>query len=174
MSWGLMMTKGEKATNLVLLCAWIVFFFEAQRIPPGLMIESVRREVGADFWPKALLLMLFILTAVLNLKCFLLKRDAGEADESAPDAEKERWWNFLFLVLAIIIYLHIQYIIGFITSTFLFVFSVIFILGYRKKVFMIGLSIVIAFLFAVVFGKFLGVPFPRGYGLFRSFEYLIY
>ena len=168
------MTKGEKAMNLVLLCAWIVFFLEAQRIPPGLMIESVRREVGADFWPKALLIMLFILTAILNFKCFLHKRDGGGSGESAADAEKERWWNFLFLVLSIIVYLHVQYVIGFITSTFLFILSIILILGYRKKVFMIGISIVIAFLFAVVFGKFLGVPFPRGYGLFRSFEYLVY
>ena len=168
------MTKGEKATNLVLLCAWIVFFFEAQRIQPGLMIESVRREVGADFWPKALLIMLLILTVFLNLKCFLPKRDAKEEGGAAADAEKERWWNFLFLVLSIIIYLHIQYMIGFITSTFLFVLSIIIILGYRKKMLMIGISIVIAFLFAIVFGKFLGVPFPRGIGLFRSFEYLVY
>ena len=103
------MSRGERIANMVLLLVLIVFLIEAQNILPGFMVESVRREVGADFWPKALLAILIFLTVVLNFKGLFLEKKSKTA-KPMQVGEKEYWRNWLLLGVSIVIYIEIQYI----------------------------------------------------------------
>lgn len=167
------MSRGERVINLILFVIMIVFFIEAQKIPAGLMVESVRREVGADFWPKALLSMLLFLTLVLNIKNFFLKKN-GESQPKSEKQEKERWLNWILLSISIVVYIEIQYVIGFLFASILMVCFNLVNFGYRKKFFLIAIPIGLTFLFAFVFGRFLNVPLPKGVGIFREISFIIY
>ena len=151
----------------------IIFLIEAQNIPSGFMVESVRREVGADFWPKTLLAILIFLTIVLNVKGLLLRKILQTA-KSERSGEKERWWNWVLLGVSIVIYIEIQYIIGFIITCFLMIGFGMINFGYRKKVLLIIFPTALTIIFVLVFGRFLNVPLPKGVGVFRSISMFFY
>lgn len=167
------MSRGERIANSVLLLVLIIFLIEAQNIPPGFMVESVRREVGADFWPKALLALLIFLTVVLNIKglFFRIKRNATKP---LPVSEKEYWRNWVLLGVAIAIYIEIQYVIGFILTCLLMIGFSMINFDYREKVPLIIFPTVLTIIFVFVFGRFLNVPLPKGVGIFRSVSAFFY
>lgn len=167
------MSRGERIANLVLLLILIIFLIEAQNIPAGFMVESVRREVGADFWPKALLLTLIFLTVILNLKALFSEKKIRTSKSGQP-GEKERWRNWMLLGLSIVIYIEIQYIIGFVFTCFLMIGFGMINFGYRKKVPLIIFPTALTIIFVLVFGKFLNVPLPKGVGVFRSISMFFY
>ena len=166
------MSNGEKILGIVLFLIFIVFFIEAQKIQPGFMVESVQREVGADFWPKALLLILLLLTAMLIVKSFLVS--SGKEEKGSGTAVKDRWLSWLMLMISIMVYIQIQYVIGFILASCLLVGFNLYNFGYRKKKNLILFPVGITFIFVFLFGRFLTVPLPKGVWLFRHFGFLFY
>ena len=166
------MTKGEKILNIVLFVILIVFFIEAQKISPGFMVESVQREVGADFWPKKLLLILLFLTAILIIQSLFFP--SGKDKSISETGEKDRWANWLILLFSIIIYIKIQYVIGFIIASCLLVGFNMYNFGYRKITYLIIFPVGMTFIFVFVFGRFLTVPLPKGISLFRYIGFLFY
>ena len=168
-----MTKRGEFILGVVLLVVFVVFFIEAQRIPAGFMVESVQREVGADFWPKLLLCLLIILTAALNVQLLVTRKRSDKTATQDSDGEKEHWRSWLFLVLAIVIYVSIQYLVGFLIASLFLVIVSTYILGYRRKwpSAIMGLSVTL--LFVLVFGRFLFVPLPKGVGIFRTISQVL-
>jgi hypothetical protein len=167
------MSRGERIANLVLLLVLIVFLIEAQNIPPGFMVESVRREVGADFWPKTLLVALIFLTVVLNVN-YLFSNQKTQTSKSLQSGKKERWWNWVLLLVSIVIYIEIQYVIGFVITCFLMIGFGMINFGYRKTVPLIIFPTTLTIIFVLVFGRFLNVPLPKGLGVFRSISMFFY
>ena len=167
------MAKGEKILNIVLFVILVIFFIEAQKIPAGFMVESVQREVGADFWPKALLLLLLILTGALIIKSFFFTK-IKEQNKTIESDVKDRWANWLMLMVSIIIYIKIQYIIGFILTSYLLVGFNLYNFGCRKKTTLIILPLGATFLFVLTFGRLLAVPLPKGISIFRLLGLLFY
>ncbi|MBA7670800.1 hypothetical protein ES703_78947 [subsurface metagenome] len=137
------------------------------------MVESVQREVGADFWPKALLIVLILLTAALTIK-YLVLYIGNKTKGKKISREKEDWWKWLLLVLSVVIYIRIQHLVGFIVAGSLFVGTSLYIMGFRRKLLLILISLSIIFLFALTFGRLLYVPLPRGRGIFRSLTLVFY
>jgi len=167
------MKRGELTLSLILLAIFLVFFWEAQNIPAGFMVESVQREVGADFWPKVLLVMLIVLTGALNIK-FLKARRRSKMEAQTIAGEKERWWTWLVLIFSVVMYIWIQHIIGFILASSFLVAGSLIILGYRRKVGLVAISLSTGLLFTLIFGRFLYVPLPKGIGIFRTVSLLLY
>jgi len=167
------MLKGERIANLVLLLVLIIFLVEAQNIPSGFMVESVRREVGADFWPKALLAILIFLTVILNIRGWFFEKKSGTAQALQPVA-KEHWRKWVLLGISILIYIEIQSVFGFIPACLLIIGFSLFNFGYRRPLPLIMTSIGFTTVFLFVFGRFLNVPLPKGMGVFRSISTFFY
>lgn len=166
--------RGERILNFVLLVILIVFYFEARKISPGYMVESVMREVGADFWPKALLLMLLFLTLILNLKAYFNRKKPEAVEKTEAGNGDEDWRTWIYLSILSAFYVALQVFIGFIFAGLLLTTISLILFGYRKKAMIAVVAIVFTVIFTLGFGKFLFVPLPRGIGVFRSFSYLMY
>ena len=81
------------------------------------------------------------------------------------------------LMLNVIIlagYLLLMDVIGFILSTFLFVFTSTITMGYKKLSTLLVFSVALTAIIVLVFGKVFFVPLPRGLELFRELSYFIY
>jgi len=165
--------SGELVVNIILLCVFLIFFAEAQRIPRGLIIESVQREVGADFWPKTLLVILILLMVILIIKS-LIVRKRKEAKGEKPHHEKENWKGWLLVVFMVVIFIVAQYFIGFLITLIIFIATILYLMGWKKKISLVIISLFLAFLFTITFGRFLHVPFHKGMGIFRSISQIFY
>lgn len=64
--------------------------------------------------------------------------------------------------------------IGFVLSTFLFVFAFAVSLGERRKTVLVVSPFLVTALVVVIFAKFITIPFPRGVGAFAAFSRLFY
>jgi len=165
--------SGELLMNIILLGVLFILFVEAQRIPSGLMVESVQREVGADFWPKVLLMALILLMLALTIKYLVLHRGSRSKGKKIAH-EKENWFKCLLVILSIIIFILIQYLVGFIIAISIFTGINLYIMEWRKRFSLVIISLSIAFLLTLTFGRFLYVPFPKGVGVFRSISQIFY
>jgi hypothetical protein len=134
-----------------------------------------RYEVlGPSFFPKILLAGLVLVT-MLDIGLSLAKRwRHGAHGQSA--ANGRLYWNDLLLsfVITIAFVASLRYI-GFLPAAILFqlaMLSVVF--RQRSWKVLIGAPIFLTALFLVIFSLIMGVPLPRGSGIFYTFSRLIY
>ncbi len=71
-------------------------------------------------------------------------------------------------------FLLVTNVVGFLGSVPLLVFGFMYQLGARKLSVLLAASILASPLFAVIFGRLMEVPLPRGMGLMRLFSFYFY
>jgi hypothetical protein len=64
--------------------------------------------------------------------------------------------------------------IGFVLSTFVYVFIFILALGERRKFVLVLSPFLVTALTVIVFAKFIAMPLPKGVNVFAAFSRLIY
>jgi putative tricarboxylic transport membrane protein len=120
-------------------------------------------EPRAVIFPKVVLMIMAILSALLLVQSLLIKKSAAQA--------KQRPFSFrraLLCFLMIVVYLFIMESIGFYLSSFLFFVGVTFILGRgdmgtRKALTRVGVSVIFIAVLFVLFNKLLLVQTPKGF-----------
>ncbi len=171
---------GEKVVTGLLCFFSVICYGIAMTIPP----PFVQTPLGAAFWPKIILGIIFVASAVHLAKLFFRKAEvetqlAEEAKEARKREEEETGESedpslFFFGILLSLIYIISLKWIGFTVATPIFSAVFLYGTGYRKKIMLVIVSICTAGIFLFLFVKLTFIPLPRGYGIFRSISYLIY
>lgn len=102
-----------------------------------------------------------------------IEEDAEENNELEP----RKYFNINMNIISIIvlaIYFFLMSRVGFIISTVLFVSIMSSLLGVKNKWISIGLGLATTIIIIVVFPHLLGIPLPRGMGVFLRFSQIFY
>ncbi|MFS0689387.1 tripartite tricarboxylate transporter TctB family protein [Sporosarcina sp. 179-K 8C2 HS] len=134
-------------------------------------IENVRviDPVGADGFPRTILILLLILLVISLFKAIKSRRERQEEKLPIPVLIQ-----FGGIVLAIAIFTILSDFIGFLFSAVFITLALLLILGERKHIRIIALVILLPIGFSLLFGGLLGVPLPRGIGFFNEISRFIY
>lgn len=143
------MKKYDKILTIALLLLEVFYFILIKQLP-----EKAAR------YPYFVLGLLFSLTLILAVNAFFIKSNAE--DEDGEKFKDIKIGQFLFIILASIVYIVFIEIIGFFTTTV--VYLLVVMLGLKNS---IKWSIVTSILFPIfiyfVFVAFLRVPVPKGF-----------
>jgi putative tricarboxylic transport membrane protein len=171
------MKRDEIIVNLVIIAFFIFMLVNS------LKLHEIRRfgEMGSGFWPILTLsaaTLFSIILLISNLRKYQReKQRASEEVLISPEAKldlRNRRKKFAFSVICLLGYILIMPWIGFVLSTFLYVWAFILALGERRK-FVLALSpILVTALAVIVFAKFIAMPLPKGVDIFAAFSRLIY
>jgi putative tricarboxylic transport membrane protein len=169
------MKKAEITTGAV-----CVVFFSFMLIQ-GFDLLGVKRsgEVGSGFWPVMSLLACVGLSVAWVIMTVVESRKAGEKPVAAPTSgEAAATWDRRRKVglsmLCLFLYIVVIPWIGFVLSTFLFVFAFAVSLGERRKWVLAVSPFLVTAMVVAVFAKFITIPFPRGVGVFAAFSRIFY
>lgn len=171
------MKKDELVANGV-----AVLFFSSMLFY-SFTIHGVKRvgDMGGESWPVMILslaVMLSIALFITSLKKYRQEKNKGaEAVPVAAEAKavlksgRKKYW---LCVICLGAYIVVMPWIGFIISTFLFVYAFILALEERRKLVLIIAPALVTALTVLVFGKFLNLPLPRGGEWFAAISRFIY
>ncbi|SFB01613.1 Tripartite tricarboxylate transporter TctB family protein [Lentibacillus halodurans] len=139
--------------------------------------------IGPMGWPIMILLFSLVMGVLLLLNTWLKGRkkteliynDIQSSDKNEVTKEKFHVKNRHFYILvSIAIYVLLLPILGFIIVTPFLFFFLAWLLGMGRLLKVAAITIVSNIVFVVLFIHLLGIPFPRGIGIFRSLSFLIY
>lgn len=166
------MTIGELGLRISVLCLFIFLFIVSLFIPHG-----VSTELGAAFWPRVLTATAILISGFLSVEGFIkLRRQPNEtpASKGGKKAVDRGTYKMVSAVIGAILYVALLPLVGFPILTAVFGMFLIRMMGYKKVVVIVATGIFVALLLAVVFGKVMAVPLPKGVWLFRQLTSLIY
>lgn len=121
--------------------------------------EAQPDEIGADFFPRLLAIGLGISGITLIVRTFVTK--ALDAKEGHSIKLKSLLRAFLSLV-AVMVYCLSLDLVGFITSSILFLTCMMFLLKERNFIKMMTISVAITASVFVIFSEFLLIDLPLG------------
>jgi len=127
------------------------------------------KEVGPDFWPKIVLIILIALSATLTISNIIKwKKSRGEISE-----REQGWKRVLIAILLAVAYVYFLKPLGFIVSTPLFILGMMLhIMPKRKKVIPFTILGIMGMIY-IIFAKLLYVPLPKGFGIFHNLSILL-
>ncbi len=128
-------------------------------------------QVGPDFWPKIILIGVMALSIFIILNERKIKNEIGPArgENEAGNRTRVIWGGIL-----IIVYIFFLDYGGFVLLTPIFMGSFMYLLGVRKRLFIVISSVLFSGIIILLFAKFLLVALPRGIGVFRNLSLLFY
>lgn len=163
------MFKGEMIISGVVFLGSLLLFFEARKFEG----HDVYTKLGPAYWPEFLLICLMVLSFLVAVDAFRerKKADPEKKEGSKFDGGKLR---LLLAIGFIVLYFFLMKVFGFIAITPFFLIAFMYLLGERKRIWMISISIGMTVLIVYVFTKAMYVPLPRGTGIFLDFSHLFY
>jgi putative tricarboxylic transport membrane protein len=170
-----------KRNEIVATVVMIAFF--GFMLINAMELRFVKRfgEMGSGFWPILILtvaIFLSILLLISHLMTFQSeKKQASEKPFDSPEARmdlKNRRGTFVLSVLCLLGFIIAMPWIGFVLSTFVYVFIFILALGERRKFVLVLSPFLVTALTVIVFAKFIAMPLPKGVNVFAAFSRLIY
>ena len=171
---------GEKVVTGLMCLLSVIFFGVATTIPP----PYVKSPLGAAFWPKLILAIIFVASVIHLLRLLLRKKEVEEQlarelkeerkKEEDETGEREVFSLFLFGTIFCFFYIFFLRFIGFTVATTIFTAVFMYVTGFRKKIMLAVVTITGVAIFLFLFVKVTFIPLPRGYSIFRSISYLIY
>jgi len=151
----------------------------------GILLMT-RREFIAVFWPLVICFLLGVFSlftlikVLLNIFPFQKSKKTVEKEPFKIEKNKKGMENgpdylkVSFIGLSILIYSYITRIIGFWLSTPMFIITILFILGERKKTTILLAGVLTTIAFIILFGYALGTPLPKGMFVFRRISIFLY
>ena len=163
----------ELIVNALLLAASVFCYWYVGATMP----RSQDNEMGAEQWPRFLLIMLIIAIGY-NIFCYFKKHRKEDISASFADffpgilrfAKSKLFIGIVILVVMAALYEPL----GFMATCFLFMIGYGKLLGAKKTLLLILVSLAVMLLLYIGFSVFLGVMLPRGYIPFlRSAAYFM-
>mgnify|MGYP000893319075 CR=1 FL=1 len=152
----------ELIVNVLLLMFSVFCFFYVGATMP----TSPVNELGAEQWPQALLIILF-LALLWNIRNYFKrneKEDVAQAfKQFLPDIVSFLKSKLFIGMILLMVMAYLYEPLGFIATSLLFLISYGVLLGQRKPLVLILSSVAITLLLYVGFSVFLGVMLPRGF-----------
>lgn len=150
---------------LILLVAFY-FYYMACCFGPAPM-----GQLGADFWPKMILLALMGSCAIKFFEIIWHRNKLAEEAEARPVMDNMKLT--LMIVILILTVFAIDYI-GFALANTLFMLVFLILVGFKKPVQLLLISIFSTIVMLYIFVKVVYLPLPRGYGIFEDISLYIY
>lgn len=151
----------ELIFNLILLIGCAVCYVNVTTTMPG----SPANELGAEQWPQAILILMFIGIAI-NLYKYFKKNSRADISAAFKDffpSVLRFGKSKLFMGMALVVIMALMYEpIGFMVTCLLFLFSYGLLLGQRNIPLLILTSVLITIILYIGFSVMLGVMLPRG------------
>ncbi len=138
----------------------------------GMGTETIAGDaLGARGFPIAMIVLGLALCVLIIIKQSKAKKEAGEKllDLRSPEGRA-----VLATVAALVGYLALLNIVGYIISTLLFSMLAARVAGYRKPFVLVLFAVLLTCVLFLLFGKVFFVPLPRGLGPLRELSYLLY
>lgn len=157
---------GEIVFHIALLAVLGVFYNQTLSIDT----TRVTDVVGAAGFPKAIIVLAFILTGVSLYKAFRHYSDATRKHHKIEELNIQ----FIGVLASVIAFIFATDVIGFVLASMVLSAIIMFLLGLKKISKVAWISIGISSIFTLVFGKILHVPLPRGMGFLQELSFLIY
>ncbi len=161
---------GEIIFHIVLLILLGFFYNDALNIDT----TRVTDVVGAAGFPKAIILLAFILTAVSLYSAFRKYNEHSASEIPKQWHIEELNIQFIGVIASIVAFIFASDIIGYLLGSTVLIAVLMVLLGQRKPVKIAAISVSVAFGFTMVFGKLLHVPLPRGAGFIQDLSFLLY
>lgn len=155
---------GEVIFHMILLAAAGLFFRESFEITSG----RVADPIGPAGFPQAILALILLLLLI----SFFQAMRKMKAKEEAESLHLNK--AYFGLLAAIVVFILLNDFISFTLASIVFCFFLFFLLGQKRYVKMTIQSIVVSFVFTLVFGNILSVPLPRGIGIIKELSYFFY
>jgi putative tricarboxylic transport membrane protein len=157
----------ELIVHAVLFVAMVVLFQESRTFPT----LNIGGQLGAAWWPQLLLTLGMVLTAASAVSVVHKNLGApwGKGKVSLVELKSLGVSTGIFVAFLLVID-----VVGFLGTVPLLVFGFMYQLGARKLPVLIIASILAGPLFAVIFGRLMELPLPRGMGLIRLFSFYFY
>lgn len=161
---------GEIIFHIILL-AVLGFFYN-----DTLSIDTTRVAdvVGAAGFPKAIIILAFVLTVASLYKTFRNYSKQEKTIESKKYHIEEFNIQFLGVIGSIVGFIFVSDVIGYFLGSIILVAVLMVLLGQRKVKKIAIISLGTALTFTIVFGKLLHVPLPRGMGFIQELSFLLY
>lgn len=163
------MFKGEIIISGTIFLGSLLLFFEARKFEG----HDVYTKLGPAYWPEFLLICLMGLSIWVAVDAFRERKKAEPEKKEEPKVESGKV-RLLIAIGFILLYFLLINITGFVALTPFFLIAFMYLLGERKKGWMIGISLGITALIVYVFTKAMYVPLPRGTGIFLTFSQFFY
>jgi hypothetical protein len=157
---------GEIVFHIALLA--VLGFFYNQTL--SIDTTRVTDVVGAAGFPKAIIVLAFILTGISLYKTF---RHYSETTRKQHKIE-ELNIQFIGVLVAVVTFIFATDVIGFVLASIVLSAVIMLLLGLKKISKVAWISVGISSVFTLVFGKILHVPLPRGMGFIQELSFLIY
>ncbi len=158
------------AGSLFAVSIW--FWLIADRFP-----ETPRyAQVDTDFWPKIIFGLMALIFGAITLEgvAALLRERRGAAEADAPGPDWAAIGRMAAMGLLVFAYFLAFGRLGFLLSTLAFLWIAAFMLPSGKLWLKLGFSPVFTVLLTVIFAYVLGLPLPRGTGVFYDLSLLLY
>lgn len=161
------MFKGEIITSAIIFIGSFFLYWETFKFKG----HEVYAKLGPSYWPKFLLILLMGLSVLVAVDAFRQRKKEEEVKEEIQPLHKGK---FLMAIGFIVAYFILLNVFGFILLTPFFLVAFMYLLGERKKAWMVIISVGITLVVIYVFTKAMYVPLPRGKGIFLNFSHLFY
>lgn len=167
---------GEIIFHVCLLVFFAGFYIHSFsfEVPPGIQVV-----IHPGTWPRFIFgigIILILFSLIKTIHTMRKKKMAGETEEKTGKILTPSAIGPIGIGVFVLITIAVLYRVGFIVSSFFLVLASMYWIKREKghHLLVIGLSAGTVLLFVLVFGTFLNISFPRGYGIFREFSYLFY
>ncbi len=156
------MEKLERIVGLVFAIVALGLFIYAGNISKF----GMDKGVGAEVWPRFLLVLIMLLSLGMLVGTFLKKKGPDENNKELGVWIKEQKKIGLG-ILILVVYLFVLETVGFLVATILMLIVFMILLGLKKKSTLIIVPTILTLAITYTFYK-MGVPLPLGSGVFRQ------
>lgn len=142
---------GQVVAHLIILLICATMFgltFQFEEVPPML-----QRGMAPESFPRGVSLLAFLLTVMSLLRSFF-----GGTVQKNTDLPAE----FYLSIMGCVVFLVIANIVDLLIAMVLFIASICWLWGERRRWVVIVLSIALPAVIFVLFSELLGIRFPRG------------
>lgn len=157
----------ELIMHAVLFLAMVILFQETWTFPR----LNIGGQLGAAWWPQLLLGLGMVMT-LASAAAVVRKNLGGAGGKGKVSLFEVRSLAVSTAIFAA--FLLVVNVIGFLGAVPLLVIGFMYQLGARKLSVLIIAPLLASPLFAVIFGRLMEVPLPRGMGLIRLLSFYFY
>ena len=148
-----------RKTNIIIALILIAFSLAYYYLTTLLPDRNLPHTLGSDFLPQLLILSLFVLSLILVIQNLISKKEDGEVDKKNIGTPVSIVKILLFL-FTIILYVNLMIRFGYLLTTPIFLFIILWISGCKHWKHLIPVSLIVPLLIYFVFYKFFRVPLP--------------
>jgi len=156
---------GNFIMTIITFVITCIFLWESNKIDIPIRNSQL---ITPDFWPKAILFVLIILSA---FACIISWK---EKDKTGFEHQRKVLFNLILIWCILFLYIFLVPYFGFIIVTVLYLAFFTYLMGLRKIFFSFGLGFILTIISVFIFGRLLLIPFPVGVGIFKTISMIFY